>query len=369
MRLVVFSDLHLDTAFVWASPQAARARRQALRDTLRNVLALADEVAADAVLCAGDLYEHERFTPDTAAFLRTAFGETHRPVLVAPGNHDWLGPESLYRQVTWPNNVHIFDEDRLVPLPLAEGLTLWGAAHRAPANTDGFLDDGFRVDRSGVNLALFHGSERGSLGFEESGKRPHAPFAAEQLPAAGLQHAFVGHYHRPQAGDHHTYPGNPDPLTFGEDGTRGAVVADVASDGTVTREWRVVAVTAAHDLVVDLTGCENLSQVRDRVAERLTGLAGVARMTLRGELSPEVDLHPATDLTTDTLGAADIEALQVRTERLRTAYDLDTIAQEETVRGQFVRDVLEAGLDEDERRRVITVGLRALAGRSDLEVG
>jgi DNA repair protein SbcD/Mre11 len=58
MRLVLFSDLHLDTAFRWAPPDVARRRRRALRDTLVRIVALADEVDADAICCGGDLYEH-----------------------------------------------------------------------------------------------------------------------------------------------------------------------------------------------------------------------------------------------------------------------------------------------------------------------
>jgi hypothetical protein len=44
------------------------------------------------------------------------------------------------------------------------------------------------------------------------------------------------------------------------------------------------------------------------------------------------------------------------------------VAREPTVRGQFVRDVLAAGLPSDEQRRVVITGLRALDGRADLEV-
>ena len=368
MRFVLFSDLHLDASFTWAPPVAARRRRQALRDTLCNIMALADEVDADAVLCGGDLYEHDRFTPDTAAFLREVFGATSRRAVLAPGNHDWLGPESLYHQVSWSGNVHLFTEARLTPLELADGLTLWGAAHRAPANTDGFLDRGFTVNRDGVHVALFHGSERASFAFQETGKQPHAPFDAAQIPAAGLDHAFLGHYHRPSEAEHHTYPGNPDPLTFGEGGVRGAVIADIGADGSVTRAWRVVAVTETHDITVDVTGCASLQEIRERARAGLDGLGGVARLTVSGDLAPDVDLHARTDLTPARLGLEGLDALQVRIGRLTTAYDVDTIAREETVRGQFVRDVLDADLDEDARRRVLTTGLRALAGRDDLEV-
>lgn len=370
MRFVLFADLHLDAPFAWAAPEVARRRRQALRDTLERIVTLADEVGAAALLCAGDLYEQERFTPDTAAFLREVLGGTHRPVLLAPGNHDWYGPTSLYARVDWAPNVHVFADDRLRPHELEPGLTVWGAAHRAPAGTAGFLD-GFATDRGGVHLGLFHGSERSSLPSEGGDKQPHAPFDAEQVGRAGLHHALCGHYHRPRDGDWHTYPGNPEPLTFGEDGPRGAVVLEVSSDGTVRRERHEVATTAVHDVHVDLDGCASLQEVRERVAARLEGLEGVARLSVAGELAADVDLRPEVDLALDALprpACAGLDALVVRTGDLSVAYDVEAVAAEPTVRGQFVRDVLEAGLDAAERRRVLVAGLRALDGRDDLEV-
>ncbi|MPZ87771.1 MAG: metallophosphoesterase, partial [Nitriliruptorales bacterium] len=326
--------------------------------------AAADE-RVDALLCGGDLYEHERFSPDTAAFVRGVFADLHPlPVFLAPGNHDWYGPQSLYAQVDWTDNVHLFTADRMEPVPLADGLTLWGAAHRAPANTDGFLD-AFTVDRGGVNLALFHGSERGGFLRQEEGKAPHAPFQASQIAESGLDHAFLGHHHRPTDALRHTYPGNPDPLTFGEDGDRGLVLATVAPDGSVHRERRRVGLTRIHDRHLDVTGCASQQEVRGRILRWSAGREGLGRVTLTGDLEPEVDLRPA-ELEREVAGGLD--ALLVRVGTLRTAYDLETLAAEPTVRGAFVRDVRAADLGEDERRRVLMTGLRALAGRDDLEV-
>jgi DNA repair protein SbcD/Mre11 len=370
MRLVVFSDMHLDTAFAWARPDVARTRRQGLRDTLRRIVALADEVGADALLCGGDLYEHERFTPDTMNFLRTTFASVDIPVYLAPGNHDWLGPQSIYTQVPWSPNVHVFKESEFTPVTLDGGLTLWGAAHRAPANTDGFFDRGFTVDRDGVHLALFHGSERS--GFvrqqqEQEKKQPHAPFDAEQIAQAGIHHAFLGHYHRPSHTPTHTYPGNPEPLTFGEDDDRGAVIADVAADGTVTCEWRVVASSQVHDVRVDVTGAESRQELRDRTENELAGLRGTARLTVTGELHPDVEL----DLEELETVPSDLDQVVVRARGLEIGYDIEAIAEERdtTVRGRFVQDVRSAeDLDDDEKRRIITTGLRALAGSDNLEV-
>src|SRR5438094_8787816 len=119
MRLLLFSDLHLDSAFAWLGVDRplARQRRQALRDALVHVAQLAARVKADVLLCGGDLYENDRATPDTAAFLQNLFGELQPlPVYIAPGNHDWYGPDSLYSQVAWTSNVHVFKESRLQPI-------------------------------------------------------------------------------------------------------------------------------------------------------------------------------------------------------------------------------------------------------------
>jgi DNA repair protein SbcD/Mre11 len=366
MRLLLFADLHLDTQFLWARRDAADRRRQSLRDTLGTIAALARSLDVDALLCAGDLYEQERFSPDTAAFLRSILQRLHPiRIFISPGNHDWLGQASVYAQERWSPHVTIFQAGELRPATLAEGLTLWGAAHRAPAGTHGFLD-GFRPDRGGVHLALFHGSEHGAFAFAGQGKAVHAPFTQEQVRASGLSHAFVGHYRTAVDADCFTYPGNPDPLTFGEAAgpDRGAVLVEVHPDGTVDRQRHPVAHSQVHDLTVDVTGCASGQEARDLVAQELSGLSGWARVTLNGEVPPEVDLRPA--LRQDV--APHLDALVVRADGVRPAYDVDAIAAEPTVRGQFVRDVRESRLPEEERRRVLVTGLRALAGRRDLEV-
>ena len=366
MKIVHFADLHLDAGFAWAGADgaAARQRRQSLRDSLLSITALVRDVDAGALFCGGDLYEHDRVTPDTARFLRTTFAELAPcPVYLAPGNHDWYGPDSLYALVDWSANVHVFREPRLEPVNLADGLTLWGAAHCAPANTGNFFG-GFRPAGAGVHVALCHAAERTGLAEQGGDKQPHAPFDAQDIERAGLTHAFLGHYHRPRDAARHTYPGNPDPLAFGEDGERGAVVATIAADGTVSRERHVVAATAAHDLRLDVTGCDSQQDVRAGLTRAAAGRHGVARLTVEGELHPEVDLREA-DLRQALRES--FEAVQIRFGALHVGYDIDEIGREQTVRGQFVRDVREAGLAEDEARRVLAAGLRALAGRDDLE--
>ena len=99
---------------------------------------------------------------------------------------------------------------------------------------------------------------------------PHAPFRAEQIargrpaPRAGrpLPHA------RATRADH-TYPGNPEPLTFGETGERGRGRWSPWTDaGAVTRERHRVAVPQVSDVEVDLTGSPTAAEVQRPGAPR-----------------------------------------------------------------------------------------------------
>jgi hypothetical protein len=224
------------------------------------------------------------------------------------------------------------------------------------------------VDRGGIHLALFHGSEQGAFPVGRNAGAVHAPFQADELEACGLHFALLGHYHVPRDDERFTYPGNPEPLEFGECDPpgikRGVVLANVDASGRVLIERHSIAVSEVHDLQIDLTGCSSGQEARGRVASALKGRRGCARLNLSGELAPDIDLRPA-----DFEDLGDLDAHVVLFNGVRVAYDLETIAREPTVRGCFVRNVrAAAGLSEEERRRVIITGLRALDDRKDLEV-
>ena len=116
VKIVHFADLHLDSGFAWAGAggAAARRRRQSLRDALESIATLARDVDVGALFCGGDLYEHERVTPDTGRFLQETFAKlAPRPVYLAPGNHDWYGPRSLYRETRGHDRLRPAESARL----------------------------------------------------------------------------------------------------------------------------------------------------------------------------------------------------------------------------------------------------------------
>lgn len=363
LRIIHFSDLHLEASFAWMGSEGAtaRRRRRAQRAALDAIVELAREHEVDALTCGGDLYEHDRQTPRTGRFLCELFESLHPvPVLIAPGNHDWLGPASLYRQVDWSPNVHVFSGSRLEPFELESGVTIWGGAHRSPARTESFLD-GFEVDREGIHLGLFHGTLRSRRGTGDDRDLLHAPFTLDDLRASGLDHAMLGHLHAP---DHHrlyTYPGNPEPLNFGETGERGAVMLEIESSGNLTTRVLPVSGTELHEVSVDVTGHGHLHSLQQQVTAALSGLEGLVRLRLHGEQDPALVLSRP-----DFAGLADVaESVKVEWGDLRPALDLDHLAREKTVRGRFIQKVRASDLPPERQGAVLRMGLRALDGNRD----
>lgn len=345
-RLLHTADLHLDRAFAGSgcNGQLARLRRAGLRQALQLVGERAWSEQCQAVTIAGDLYEHERASVDTERFLLQTF-EAWRPirVFIAPGNHDALLPGSLYRRVEWPPNVHIFTEPVLTPVRLAEGLTLWGLAHREPAWMGNPLDGDAQRAAGETHLALFHGAE---LGSRPDGKSIHGPFRASQIRERGFAFALCGHYHRrridPAAGL--VYPGSPEPLTFDETGGRGPVVVSVEDDGAVTcraidsNSWTAVTVSC------DVSACVSTYGVAEAAAHACRGAATGERALIRLDLTGTVDCRLSVDAATleaelvQRTGAA---LVQVR-DLTRPAIDLEITARERSTRGAFVRGMLAA---------------------------
>src|SRR5213596_1782817 len=78
------ADVHLDSdAYGDARERAAHRDR-----------ALADQV--DLVLIAGDLFDHNRASDETIAFVRRELDRLHQPVVILPGNHDALRANAIY---------------------------------------------------------------------------------------------------------------------------------------------------------------------------------------------------------------------------------------------------------------------------------
>jgi DNA repair exonuclease SbcCD nuclease subunit len=338
-----FADLHLDAAFTGSrlpAPLARRCREQ-LRQALRRLVDLAKARGADAVTVAGDLFEPARLLPDTAAFLVSEFERLAPiPVFIAPGNHDAADAASLYQRGRWPENVNIFISNRLTERPLAKGFSLWSAAHLSPSERQNFLQN-FQLPRTGeprFPILLLHATLVSS---PSPNHNTHAPLTLEDIRQAGFPLALLGHYHTPQitrAGNTVVvYPGSPEPLGFDEPGQHGAAWIHLDSNQPPQIESIPIAELRFETVDVAVDDCAHRGQLFDKIMA-LSANKAFVRLRLVGHAQPSLflDLPVITQRVQGHFAFVRIENLT------QPSADLQQLAQEPTVRGAFVREILAA---------------------------
>ena len=102
-------------------------------ETIRRIGELARARECAFVVVAGDVFEHANLSGRDVGRALDAMGSAGVPVYLLPGNHDPLGPGSIYLQGAFcdlkPENVVLLDE--VGPWPVAEGVELVAAPWRS----------------------------------------------------------------------------------------------------------------------------------------------------------------------------------------------------------------------------------------------
>lgn len=357
MRIIHTADLHLDTCFAGSGMPAGfgNRRRQSLRDVLEAIIQRARTWPADALLIAGDLFEHERVSRDTVAFLVSRFASIPNvPVFIAPGNHDPYVEGSPYVTAEWPENVTIFSKPDWVAHGLKDRqLTVHGFGFDGPQisrNPFGSLrinDEGAQ----GVHVAVAHGSERSH---QPPGKDVYAPFDAAQAAPRGLAYLALGHFHATTSieGDFDTvvyYAGAPEGFGFNETGLHHFLEVEI-----VGGEVHIDPVPASRLVYATHTvACDGFASSQDIVEaiRRLTedeGLPLAARVTLNGACAP--DVQSEFGAVCDALGPQ-FEHLEL-VDATSPMEDYQELAGEETCLGAFTEALNQEMADATEEARL-----------------
>jgi len=278
LKIIHGADFHLDSPFSGLTPERAARRRGEQRELLDRLAGLAREKNADLVLLSGDLLDSERVYRETGDALRAALADIPCPVFIAPGNHDFFGPRSVWNTLDWPDHVHIFDAPEWVELP---GCALWGRAFTAPHQEACPLEGLTVPDDGKLHIACLHGDVGGDYG----------PISAMDIAASGLDYLALGHVHQSgglqKAGNTFwAYPGCPEGRGFDELGDKGVLYVE-AEPGNVTARFIPLAKRRYEIISVDITGAADvLSTTRSALPADTENL--ICRLVLTGEGSPDL---------------------------------------------------------------------------------
>jgi DNA repair exonuclease SbcCD nuclease subunit len=125
--------LHTSDVHLGAYDSGSGELREELHDTFRRVIDVGRRERVDFMLVAGDFFDNARVREETLRFAGEQMARLERPVVIAPGNHDHVGPGSVYDRMdltTLAPGLQIIREPEGETVSV-DGLPVqvWGRAH------------------------------------------------------------------------------------------------------------------------------------------------------------------------------------------------------------------------------------------------
>ena len=278
LKILHSADWHLDSPFTGFDESQRMLLKQAQKAIPGKVAQLCRRERCDLVLLAGDIFDGEA-TRDTVEIVKKALSDCGVPVLIAPGNHDFCAPGSVWLEEAWPDNVHVFlGGMEAVTLPELN-CRVYGAGYQSM--DCGALLENFRAEgNERYAIAVLHGDPAQK-------NSPYCPITAAQVRDSGLDYLALGHIHK--AGMFRAgatlcaWPGCPMGRGWDETGEKGVCIVTLGQSADI----RAVTLDTPHfyQQKVDISGGAEIAL--DKVLPA-AGSGDFFRITLTG--SPEADV-------------------------------------------------------------------------------
>ncbi len=256
LRLLHTSDVHLGA---YDSGHVSEERRAALEEMFRRVIDVGLDRGVDFVVIAGDFFDNARVRDETLHFAAEQIARAKVPVVLLPGNHDHVGPDSIYDRFDIESQAPNL---RLMRSPAGETVALegldvelWGRSHTEQVADFSPLGDAPARGDAAWQIAVAHGH------YIHPRAAIHHSFhiREEHLRALDRDYVALGHWEllTRVAGGHVTAAYSGAPLGLGGGSADGRVlIVDLRSDGSVrlTAESLDGEPSIAHDDLPYLEG-------------------------------------------------------------------------------------------------------------------
>lgn len=382
VRFLHLADVHLDTAFEGRSDALREHLREALRTAFRRAVDCALNEDVHAVLIAGDLFDDDRLSVATEAFLVEQverLTEAGIEVVYATGNHDPGGQGFRASKIDWPSGFHYVDTRTPTSIELTgpddecRGKVV--AAGHVASREDTNLAAQFPEAQGDVpHVGLLHAHVTSAARVEAHDR--YAPCSVEDLQAPGYEYWALGHIHTRQrvAPDVPAwYPGNLQGRSPRETGPRGGLLVTLRSDQPPEVNFRPFAPTRWEHVELDaLEEVETVQALVQKIqssyrekAQQASATDWLLRVDLTGPcpLADEVSTGDQVDeLEQVAAERLDLRDVEIRTHRLTPPVDVEAYREDTHFVAELL-DHLDAAQTDDEV--LDAVAPEVLAGLAD----
>lgn len=357
VKILHTADIHIGArdAFLGA---AAEGRRFETLLTFEKIVDLAKEKGADILAIAGDLFDSNNVESEfISGVLNKISSIPEIKVVFAAGNHDPLNSESPFLNNSLPQNLYILPTTDSVLTFEDIKTKVYGKSFEG-VYLKGEEEFSIKPDSDYINIMVQHGELRADLGSDYNSITP------KFVKKSGMDYIALGHVHAHTPigkidNTHFAYCGCPEGQGFDELSQKGVYFGEVQKSKC---DLQFIPVSKRQHIVrqVDITSCEDIAGavLADLKANFENYADNLYKIELVGSIPSDTTLNLA-EITTRL--SAQLYFVKVK-DKTDLAVDLNLLANEPTLKGVFVKNMLsllEQSDDKETVKQALNIGLRA----------
>lgn len=352
MKFLHIADVHLgatpDSNMPWG-PE----REKEIWSSFEHIITVCNKEKADLLLIAGDLFHRQPLVRELKEvnYLFSTL-DTAQVVMMA-GNHDFIGARSNYQGFEWNEKVHMFLEDKLEKIEIAElGVWVYGFSYHTRDIIEPRYDIIRPEPKEGIHILLAHG-----------GDEKDVPMNRKKLQESGFDYIALGHIHKPEIiTNRMAYPGSLEPIDKNEVGDRGYILGEILSDEQGKKVAKIHFVPASIrqykrislKIDQDTTNGSLLDQAREVIRDNgATHIYSFCIQGIRDEM-----IHFDKEALKNLGNVYEVEDQSV------PDYDFDILYREnaDNMIGMFIQKIRENANQDEVAKKALYYGIEALLG-------
>lgn len=353
MKFVHMADMHFDAPFSSLEKNGfGDVRRLEQRNIFKKIIKYIENNQIEYLFISGDLYEHQYVRESTIIYINDLFKTIpSTKVFIVPGNHDPFLKNSYYNKFNWNDNVKIFTSK--VERIEEKEFDLYAYGFEDFTMSKSYIDNIEIINKNKINILLTHSSIDGA-----GQEREYNPITKKALNESEFEYIALGHIHKPYYKEEKkiVYPGSTMSLGFDEPEEHGIIVGEILENKNINIEF--VKLDEKKFVTKDFKVDDILS--REELIEKISNMdleKDYYKINLIGKSSFEIDIYDLKKY----IQSENILKIKDNTSR---KFDLEAIQKENSLRGIFVKKMLEKLKEQPEQEneivKAIEIGLDAM---------
>jgi len=364
VKILHCADIHIGASESFLGAMAESRRKETLL-TFERIVDLAEKSEVDVLAIAGDLFDSNTIEK---SFIDAVFNKIasipNIKVIFAAGNHDPLNPQSPFIKYDTPENLFVLGINDSVVYFDSLNLKVYGRSFET-VYLKGKETFEKNVDDSTINLMVQHGELKSDLNSK------YNSITKNFITHSRMDYIALGHVHAKteigKLGDtYFAYCGCPEGQGFDELDIKGVYLGEIGK-GVCNLEFIPISKRCHIFENVDISGI-SADEIFECILKQLENNYGEGfhNNLYKIELVGTCDFENGVDIADLTARLSDKVYFVKIKDNTTPAIDLETLSREQSLRGIFVRQMLEKIKQADEAaakkyKYALNLGLKAFS--------